>query len=300
MPAGTYDVQIQNGTVKIGNGLLPAIPLTSGTTFTVPIGTAPIAQPIGLTVGDLPISGSGITGTFSVTILGAGVTITPADGSASIDASFYGTLNLTGDVGFGTMSTTCPVGSSGSPVNVHLTTANGSPWDAATGAFSLVDNTFVLPTIHCSQALLDALLPLVLGSTTNIGDNVVTILGSALRQADPVVNPNPTTQSGGGTDAGGGSTTTGGNPNEVTPLSGPAAKKCVVPKLIGKTLKQAKKALKKANCKTGKTKKANSKKRKKGRIVKQRYKAGTKLAAGAKVPLTISKGPKKARKHRSR
>ncbi|HEX6711901.1 MAG TPA: hypothetical protein VF066_00905, partial [Thermoleophilaceae bacterium] len=136
MPAGTYDVQISNGTIELGN-----VPLTlnSGTSFTVPIGTDPVAKPIGLTVTDVPISGSGITGTLSVTILGAGVTITPADGTATLDASFYATLNLTGNVGFGTMSTTCPVGSPGTPVNVHMTTAKGSPWDAATGAFSMVD-----------------------------------------------------------------------------------------------------------------------------------------------------------------
>ncbi|HEX6715369.1 MAG TPA: PASTA domain-containing protein, partial [Thermoleophilaceae bacterium] len=213
---------------------------------------------------------------------------------------------LTGNVGFGTMSTTCPVGSPGTPVNVHMTTAKGSPWDAATGAFSMVDNTAVLSTIHCSNGLLDPLLTVVLGSTTNPGDNVVNMIGSALRRPDPVVPTvtNPTTSTTTTTTTGSGATG-GGTTAEIAPGSGnqpaaPVVKRCVVPKLIGKTLKQAKRALKKAGCKPGKSKKTNSKKRKKGRIVKQRYKVGTKLPAGAKVPLTVSKGPKNARKHRSR
>ena len=300
MPAGTYGVQIGNGTIDLGTGFLPPLTLNSGTSFTVPIGTQPIAQPVGLTVIDAPISGNGITGTVSVTIVGAGVTINPADGSATLDASFYATLNLTGDIGLGSMSATCPVGSSNSPVTVHLTTAKGSAWDPATGGFSMVDDTFVLPAIHCSPLLLDALIPIVLGSTTNPGNNVVSMLGTALRQVETTNNNTTTTTtvpvSSGGT--GGGSTTENTTTTGSQPSAPAAVKACVVPKLVGKTLKQAKRALKKAGCKVGKAKKKNSKKKKTGRILKQRYKAGTKLPAGTKVPLTVSKGQKKARKHR--
>ena len=163
------------------------------------------------------------------------------------------------------------------------------------------DKTFVLPAPDCSNAILTGLVGTLLGSTTNIGDNVITIAGTALRQADPVTPPvtTPTTTTS-QPGAPGGSPAPAGNPSEVTPITAPVAKSCVVPKLVGKTLKQAKRALKKAGCKAGKAKKKNSKKKKKGRIVKQRYKAGTKLPAGAKVPLTVSKGPKKARQQRSR
>jgi hypothetical protein len=292
MPAGSYDVAITGGTLDLGNGLLPALPLTSGSKFTAPIGSTPVAQPVGLTVQDVSISGPGLAGSASVTITGAGLTINPADGSATVDASFYVSVSVTG-IG------SCSFGSPASPLNVHLTTANGSPWDAATGGFTMTDNTFVFDASGCLGGLLSAYL----GSTTNVGDNVITIVGSALRQADvvtpPVTTPTTTTTS---QPAGGGGSTApaAGNPSEVTPVTAPAAKSCVVPKLVGKTLKQAKRALKRAGCKAGKSKKASSKKRKKGRIVKQRYKVGTKLPAGAKVPLTISKGPKKARKHRSR
>lgn len=65
---------------------------------------------------------------------------------------------------------------------------------------------------------------------------------------------------------------------------------CEVPDVAGTTLARAKKLLKKAHCTVGKTKKAKSAKVKKGRVVKASKKAGTILAPGATVALTISKG----------
>jgi IPT/TIG domain/PASTA domain len=61
------------------------------------------------------------------------------------------------------------------------------------------------------------------------------------------------------------------------------AVKCMVPKLKGKTLKAARKALKKAHCRLGKVK---GPKGKKARIKKQKPKPGTVLARGAKVRVT--------------
>jgi hypothetical protein len=296
MPAGTYDVTIGQGTIDIGNGLLPELPINSGTSFTEPLGTLPVATPIGLTVTDVPISGSGITGNASVTIVGAGVTIDPSAGSATLDATFYGTISVTGDAGFGTMSATCPVGSSGSPISVHLSTADGSAWDPATGGFQMVDKSFVLPTITCSQPLLDLLLPVVLGSTTNPGNNIVTIVGTALRQPDPVTTPTTTSQPG-SIPSGGGTTPTTETTTGTQPNAPAAVKACVVPKLVGKTLKKAKSLLKKAGCKVGKVSSKNSKK-KKGRVLKQGKKAGRRQPAGTKVPITVSRGPKKSRKQR--
>jgi beta-lactam-binding protein with PASTA domain len=65
-----------------------------------------------------------------------------------------------------------------------------------------------------------------------------------------------------------------------------AVLKCVVPKLKGKTLKQAKAALKKAHCKLGKVKGSKSKHAK---VKKQSRKAKTVLAAGSKINLTMKK-----------
>jgi ATP-dependent Clp protease adapter protein ClpS len=62
--------------------------------------------------------------------------------------------------------------------------------------------------------------------------------------------------------------------------------KCVVPKLKGKTLKKARKALKKAHCKLGKVK---GPKGKKARIKKQKPKAGKVLKAGSKVKVTTKR-----------
>ena len=67
---------------------------------------------------------------------------------------------------------------------------------------------------------------------------------------------------------------------------------CVVPKVVGATLKKAKAAITKAHCKTGKVKRAYSKRVKKGRVLRETPKARTRLANGAKVSLVVSRGRK--------
>jgi hypothetical protein len=64
---------------------------------------------------------------------------------------------------------------------------------------------------------------------------------------------------------------------------------CVVPKLKGKKLKPAKKAVWRANCKVGTIKRRQAKVSKVGKVVKQAPKPGKVLAPGAKVSLTIGK-----------
>jgi hypothetical protein len=66
---------------------------------------------------------------------------------------------------------------------------------------------------------------------------------------------------------------------------------CLVPKVRGKKLAAAKSALTRAHCEAGKITKKFSKV-KRGRVISQRPKPGTSLAAGAKVNLVISKGKK--------
>jgi hypothetical protein len=67
-------------------------------------------------------------------------------------------------------------------------------------------------------------------------------------------------------------------------------KSCVVPRVTGKTLAAAKRALKAHSCRIGKVKQAFSSKVKKGRVVAQKPKPGKHLRHGAKVALTVSKG----------
>jgi len=65
---------------------------------------------------------------------------------------------------------------------------------------------------------------------------------------------------------------------------------CVVPKLKGKTLRAAKRAVRKAHCSVGKVKKTFSARMKKGRVISPKPRAGKRLGPGAKVKLRVSKG----------
>jgi hypothetical protein len=68
---------------------------------------------------------------------------------------------------------------------------------------------------------------------------------------------------------------------------------CVVPKVKGKTLAAARKAITHAHCAVGKITRAASKKVAKGKVISQKPTPGKHLAAGAKVNLVVSKGRKK-------
>jgi beta-lactam-binding protein with PASTA domain len=63
----------------------------------------------------------------------------------------------------------------------------------------------------------------------------------------------------------------------------------VVPKLKGKTLRTAKRALRKAHCRSGKISYRYSR-RKKGQVISQRPHPRSELRNGARVKLVVSKG----------
>jgi hypothetical protein len=77
--------------------------------------------------------------------------------------------------------------------------------------------------------------------------------------------------------------------------------KCIVPKLKNKTLKSATTALKKAHCALGTVTRPHGRKARRAatRVVAQTKKAGTKLAKGSKVGVTMGKPAKKA-KHKKK
>src|SRR5436190_15597443 len=77
-------------------------------------------------------------------------------------------------------------------------------------------------------------------------------------------------------------------------LSGGAASRhsCLVPKVTGKTLAAAKRAIKAHNCRVGKITRAFSTKVKSGRVISQTPKARQRLEHGAKVNLVVSQGRK--------
>jgi hypothetical protein len=67
--------------------------------------------------------------------------------------------------------------------------------------------------------------------------------------------------------------------------------KCVVPKVTGKTLPAAKRSIKSHDCSVGTIKHVISMTTKKGRVISQKPKPGTRLPHGARVNLKVSKGP---------
>ena len=70
---------------------------------------------------------------------------------------------------------------------------------------------------------------------------------------------------------------------------------CVVPKVVGKSLAKAKAAITKAHCKVGKIGHRASSKKTKGKVIGQSPKSGKRLQNGAKVNLTVGKGPARKR-----
>jgi eukaryotic-like serine/threonine-protein kinase len=63
-----------------------------------------------------------------------------------------------------------------------------------------------------------------------------------------------------------------------------------VPKLKGKTLRSARRAIRTRNCTVGDIGHATSRTIKRGRVISQKPKQGKRLQHGAKVSLLVSKG----------
>ncbi|HEY3550369.1 MAG TPA: PASTA domain-containing protein [Gaiellaceae bacterium] len=76
----------------------------------------------------------------------------------------------------------------------------------------------------------------------------------------------------------------------VQELRGPKLRACIVPKLKGKTLKAAKRALRKAHCRAGKVSHKYSRHERKGKVVSQGRRPRKHLRNGAKINLVVSKG----------
>jgi hypothetical protein len=82
------------------------------------------------------------------------------------------------------------------------------------------------------------------------------------------------------------------NPAARSAPSGTApskSKRCVVPKLRGKKLKAARKALTKAHCRTGKVKRRKAGKAKRGRVISSSPKAGARRKRNTKVALVVGR-----------
>jgi PASTA domain len=82
---------------------------------------------------------------------------------------------------------------------------------------------------------------------------------------------------------------------QVPPPPPPPPPRCVVPKLKGKTLPTARKAVTKAHCAVGTVRRAHSKKVRRGRVISQRPPPGARLPNRAKVSVVVSRGSKRRR-----
>jgi hypothetical protein len=70
-------------------------------------------------------------------------------------------------------------------------------------------------------------------------------------------------------------------------------RRCVVPRLKGKTLRQARSALQRSHCRLGVIRHARSARVRRGRVLAQRPQAGNRLRGGARVNVTISAGARR-------
>jgi PASTA domain len=70
----------------------------------------------------------------------------------------------------------------------------------------------------------------------------------------------------------------------------PVSRRCLVPRLRGKTLRSAKAALARRSCRLGAVRRAHSANVRRGRVVAQRPAAGKRLRAGTRVSVVVSKG----------
>jgi len=99
----------------------------------------------------------------------------------------------------------------------------------------------------------------------------------------------------------GGIDPTWGGPADVAPMGGAgsggggtgggggSASVCHVPKVVGKKLAAAKKAITRAGCKVGKVSKKHSAKSKRGKVLSEKPKAGASVPAGTAVKLAVGK-----------
>jgi len=70
---------------------------------------------------------------------------------------------------------------------------------------------------------------------------------------------------------------------------------CVVPRVKHKTIRAARRAVHRAHCDVGRVSRTFSRKVRKNHVIRQRPKPGTKLRAGSKVDLVVSKGKRRHR-----
>jgi hypothetical protein len=284
MTAGTWDGKITGGTLTLGNGDLHDVAVPDGDTFTftIPAGSAaPVAFKTPATHVPIPLTSETVGGDVwsaagSLDISPVTGTVDPATGAAAATATAHGILHLDLAPATGVATSLyCHLGAAPAPPTAPAVPAPFAltlPGTVAGGTATLADTTFAV-VLDCGVPIGFDPLPVV--GNVALPGNALTLTASFTRRADP---PAPPANGNGGT-----TTTKKPAKTVVTP-----AQQCVVPKLKGLKLKKARKAARKANCAVGKVKRKRSH-RKRRTVLKQSKAAGTVLADGAKIKLTIAK-----------
>jgi hypothetical protein len=288
MPAGTWDGQITGGALKLGDGDLQniAVPAGDSFTFTIPAGsTAPVAFKAPATHVPIPLvtdaqGGDQWAAGGSLDISPITGTVDPATGAIAATATAHGILHLDFAPATGPASSFyCHMGNTAAPPTAPAAPAPFAldlPGTYAAGAATLADSTLAV-VLDCGFDMGTA--PVMIIGHPDMPASTVALTASFTRRADPP----PSNNNSGGTKPP--ATTT--KPKPTKPFT-PAPVQCVVPKLKGLKLKQARKAATKANCAVGTVKRKKSA-RKRTTVLKQGTAAGTVLAQGAKIKLTVAK-----------
>jgi PASTA domain-containing protein len=280
MSAGTWDGRITGGTLSLGNGDLRPIAVPAGDpfTFTIPTGaSAPVAFKAPATHISVPLKKVNDGGTQwavagHVDLSAIAGSVDPASGAVTGTATAHGLLHL--DL--------APASGPSSSLYCHLGDPPASAADPAAPAPFAVNLAGDTTLTAALGVTLDCGVPIGLTALPIIGDPLLpgselTLTATFTRRPDPTppapsVKPPATTP----------------KPSTNPPKFTPPAVKCVVPKLTGLKLKQARKAVKKANCAVGTIKRKKSTKRS-TTVLKQAKRAGVVLAKGSKITLTIAR-----------
>jgi PASTA domain-containing protein len=289
MAPGTWDGQVSAGTINIGDGDLQSIAVPGGDAFTVTIPTgasAPVAFRAPATHIPIPAHtfvDPGGAGTWSASgsldVSPIDGTVTPATGAVAGTASAHGLLRLDVESAGGSTSLYCQLGGAPAPPSAPspfaLNLLSTGAWSAASGDATLGDATFALQ-LNCGAPFItpDLDLAVVGHPVMPAGTNSLALTVKFTRRPDPT--PPPAT------------VTPKPKPPLTTPKPVTPVVKCIVPKLKGMSLKQARKAAKKANCAVGSIKRKKSGRRA-TTVLKQAKRAGTVLDQGSKISLTVAK-----------
>lgn len=94
------------------------------------------------------------------------------------------------------------------------------------------------------------------------------------------------------TNVGGSASATSLSTDVIRPVTTPR-RRCLVPRVRGKTLRAARTAIVRNRCRVGRIERRFSTRMRAGRVVSQRPRAGARLAAGTRIHLVVSKGARR-------